>query len=315
MKKIMILMILMIASYFVSVAQDAGEYRPQKQIRLIALAAPLKGGEWMPVKARGLKKDYTAQDVLEIIRDLKPTCLERFITGYHDPGRLVPVREGFPPMTTLEFLNEAILAGDDGCEIVPKLNLQWLGYERGIKLFWESAEKLRTLNLVRPITNINLDCWDHYCNTIHTTPEERHAMFARLRELGYEKIGVNFTGLLGVNDPEIDYADFNINKNEWVVKPEAVARLRSYPNIKDIYLYIDYPGPTKMFMEKSPDEQARIFYDVIYPSQQQYNIHYVYAIIQDFWCAEEIQTSVEGPYQGKTMYDITKELLYKPYEH
>ena len=293
---------------------EAQDYRPQRQIRLITLAAPLKGGEWMPVKERGLQRDYTAQDVLEIISDLKPTCLERFITGYPDPERPVPVREGEPSMTTLEFLNAAILAGGEGCTIVPKLNLQWLGFEAGRKLFWESAEKLYKLNLVRPIRDINLDCWDHYCKEIHTTPEQRHEMFTRLREIGYERIGVNFTGLTGVNDPEIDYADFNIDKQNWIVKKQTVDRLRSYPNIKDIYLYIDYPGPTKMFMEKAPDEQARIFYEEIYPSQERYNIHYVWAIIQDFWCASEIQTSADGPYEGKTIYDITKELLNRPYE-
>ena len=293
------------------VAQD---YVPQRQVRLIALAAPLKGGEWMPVKARGLQKDYTAQDVLEIIADLKPTCLERFITACPDPDRLVPVREGCPSMTTLEFLNAAILAGGEGCEIVPKLNLQWLGFEAGRKLFWESAARLYALSLVKPIRNVNLDCWDHYCKQIHTTPEERHEMFARLRAIGFEKIGVNFTGLTGVNDPEIDYADFNIDKNNWTVRKETVERLRSYPNIKDIYLYIDYPGPTRTFMQKDPDEQARIFYEEIYPSQEKYGIHYIYAIIQDFWCASEIRTSADGPYGGKTMYDITKELLDRPFE-
>ena len=296
----------------VPAATETG-YAPQRQIRLITLAAPLTGGEWMPVKKRGLQKDYTAQDVLEMIADLKPTCLERYITGYHNPDRQVPVREGYPPMTVKEFLNASLQAAAPGCEIVPKLNLQWLGTENGRKLFWESAEKLYALDLVRPIRNINLDCWDHYCNEIHKTPEERHEMFSRLRSIGYEKIGMNFTGLYGVNDPDIDYGDFNIDKVNWVVKEAAVTRLRSYPNVKDIYLYIDYPGPMQAFMEKDPDEQARIYTEVIYPSQEALNIHFVYAIIQDFWCASEIVTSPDGPYGGKTMYDITKELLFKPY--
>jgi len=290
----------------------SADYVPQRQIRLIALAAPMNGGEWMATKARGLQKDYTAQDILEIIEDLKPDCLERFITAYHDADKLVPVREGCPPMTVLEFLNAAMRAGAPGCDIVPKLNLMWLASERGTRLFWDSAQKLYDMPLERPIRNINLDCWDHYCKDIHTTPEERHAMFRRLREIGYEEIGMNFTGLPSVNDPEIDYADFNISKQNWKVNVQTVKMLRSYPNIKDIYLYIDYPGPTIMFMELDPDERARIFYEEIFPYQRKYNIHYVYAIIQDFWCASEVSTTPDGPYHGKTMYDITKELLNRP---
>ena len=59
----------------------------EKQIRLIALASPFSKPHWMLTKAR-VNKDYTAQDVLEMIEDLKPDCLERFITGYIDRNEL-----------------------------------------------------------------------------------------------------------------------------------------------------------------------------------------------------------------------------------
>ncbi len=286
----------------------------KRQVRLIALANPLGGGEWMPTKKRGLDKDYTAQDILEMIEELKPTCLERFITGWQDPDRLVPVREGCPPMTVLEFLNAAILAGGEGCEIVPKLNLQWLKNERSAALFWKSAQELYDLPLVRPIRNINLDVWDHYCNEIHTTQEERDEMFRRLREIGYEKIGVNMTGLYRVNHPEIDYADFNIDKNTWEVKESAIKTLRQFPNIKELYMYIDYPGPMDAFRTNSPDRQAEIYCKNIFPYQKKLGFTFVYAVIQDSWNAKESVTSEDGPYHGKTMYDITKELLFKPLE-
>jgi hypothetical protein len=38
---------------------------------------------------------------------------------------------------------------------------------------------------------------------------------------------------------------------------------------------------------------------------------FVYAILQDEWDATSIVTSKDGPYKGKTMYEITKELLNK----
>ena len=295
-------------------AADPGSPAQERQVRIIALANPLGGGEWMPTKKRGLEKDYTAQDILEMIEELKPTCLERFITGWQDPDRLVPVREGCPPMTTLEFLNAAILAGGEGCEIVPKLNLQWLKNERSAALFWKSAEELYKLPLVHPIRNINLDVWDHYCNEIHTTPEERDGMFRRLREIGYEKIGVNMTGLYRVNHPEIDYADFNIDKTTWEVKESAIETLRKYPNIKELYMYIDYPGCMDAFRKNTPDRQAEIYRDNIFPYQKNLGFTFVYAIIQDSWNAKECVTSKDGPFGGKTIYDVIKDLLFKPLE-
>lgn len=290
--------------------QEAPSAR-ERQVRLIALANPLGGGEWMPTMKRGLDKDYTAQDILEMIEDLKPTCLERFITGWQNPDRLVPVREGCAPMTTLEFLNASILAGGEGCEIVPKLNLQWLKSERGAQLFWKSAEELYKLPLVKPIRNINLDVWDHYCNA--TTPEQRDELFRRLREIGYEQIGVNMTGLYKVNHPEIDYADFNINKNTWEVNEQAIKTLRQFPNIKRLYMYIDYPGPMDAFRQNTPDRQADVYCDNIFPQQEKMGFTFVYAVIQDSWNAVECVTDKDGAYKGKTIYDIIKDLLDRPF--
>lgn len=283
---------------------------PEKQIRLIALASPFSEPHWMLTKARGLYKDYTAQDVLEMIKDLKPDCLERFITGRMNPDELVPVREGYPEMTVLEFLNAAILAGSEKCHIVPKLNLRWLAGGRE-DYFWKAAQELYDLPLVRPIRNINLDVWDVYCNEIHTTPEQRAQLFKRLRDIGYEEIGVNMTGLHKVNDPQIDYADFNINKTTWEVNSDVAETIKSYPNIKKLYLYIDYPGAMDAFRRNSPDRQAEIYYKNIFPKQKEMGFTYVYAIIQDSWDANTSVTSEDGPYKGKTMYEITKELLNK----
>lgn len=283
----------------------------ERQVRLIALAEPFSDVHWMPAKRRGLSRDYTAQDILEMIAELKPDCLERFITGYQNPDDLVPVREGCPPMTVAEFLDAAILAGSEKCHIVPKLNLQWLKNERGAAYFWKSAQALYDMPLVRPIRNINLDVWDHYCQEIHTTQEERDALFRRLREIGYEEIGVNMTGLYRVNHPEIDYADFNINKATWQVNEQAIRTLRSYPNIKRLYMYIDYPGPMNAFRLHSPDRQAEIYTENIFPYQEKLGFTFVYAVIQDSWDANASVTSEDGPYGGKTMYEITKELLDK----
>lgn len=280
----------------------------EKNIRLIALGSPFSSPHWMLTKDRGLSKDYTAQDVLEMITELKPDCLERFITGYYNPEDLVPVREGYPEMTILEFLNAAILAGSEKCHIVPKLNLRWLAWGRE-DYFWKSAQALYDLPLVRPIRNINLDVWDIYCNEIHTTSGQRAELFKRLREIGYVEIGVNMTGLYRENDPQIDYASFNIDKQTWEIKSDVIQTLKRYPNIKRLYLYIDYPGTMDVFRLNSPDRQAEIYYENIFPNQEKKGFTYVYPIIQDSWDANTSITTKNGPYKGKTMYEISKELL------
>ncbi len=286
----------------------SGSLAQDRQIRIIALASPFSKDHWMASKSHGLEKDYTAQDILEMISELKPNCLERFITGYHDPAAPVPVRQGYPPMTVLEFLDAAILAGADDCHIVPKLNLRWLGGSG--KYFWESAQALYDMPLVRPIRNINLDVWDYYCSDIHPDPRQRDEMFARLRSIGYEQIGVNMTGSKK-NNPQIDYADFNIKKDVWQVSREAVDKIRSFANIKRVYLYIDYPGTMDAFRANTPDRQADIYCNTIYPNQAKMGYTFVYPIIQDSWDANASVTDPAGPYKGKTMYEITKELLFR----
>lgn len=282
--------------------------KPLKIIRMIVLADPYKQTHWMANKAHGLSKDYTAQDIIEMIEEIKPDWLERFVTGQQNPNDLVPVRAGHPPMTVLEFLNACILAGSERCQIVPKLNLEWF-FWNSEKLFWDSAQNLYDLPLVRPIRNINLDVWSTY--TDRTTEEERTAMFKRLREIGYTEIGMNYTGKININHPEIDYGDFTITKDEWKLNEFAVARLKSYPNLKYIHLYIDYPHPMEEFMQLPVDRQADIYCNEIYPKQFTMGYTYVYPIIQDAWDATEHYTLITGPYKGKSMYDITLELLNK----
>ena len=88
-----------------------------------------------PLQNRGLKgvagnhwklEEHTAQDVLAMIRKMKPKVLERYISGPFDPKALVPVAPGEPPMTVVKFLNESMKAGAPGCTIVPRIGLEKL---------------------------------------------------------------------------------------------------------------------------------------------------------------------------------------------
>ncbi|TLX76411.1 hypothetical protein E9993_05835 [Labilibacter sediminis] len=271
-------------------------------VRMITLAAPFntkaKTGNWM-------LPDYTAQDVLAYIEELKPDCLERFITGKQDIHKLVPVDKGEEPMTVLQFLNAAIAAGSENCIIIPKLNLKW-----GEKFFWDCAQSLYDMPLDRPIRNINLDCWPDYWK--EHTEEEIEAMLKRLKNIGYEVIGINMTGGYHHGYGYVDYMDFNINKEDWSVNTKTLNRLKKDPDLKQFFMYIDYPGAMDEFREKNTvDEQAAIYINNIHPYQETEGFTFVYAIFQDDWDATKEFTSKKGEFKGKSMFEITKELIEK----
>jgi len=271
-------------------------------VRMITLASPFKN---KAKTAQWMLPGYTAQDVLKRVAELKPDCLERFVTGKQNPYQLVPVDKDEKPMTVLEFLNAAISAGSPDCIIIPKLNLKW-----GEKYFWDAAQNLYDLPLDKPIRNINLDCWPDYWK--EHTPEETEAMLKRLKDIGYEVIGINMTGGYHPGYGYVDYMDFNINKDDWTVNTKSLNRLKKDNELKRFYMYIDYPGAMDQFREEnSVDEQASIYINNIHPYQKELGFTFVYAIFQDDWDATKEFTSKKGPYKGKSMFDISRELIEK----
>lgn len=288
-----------------------------RYIRIVAVEAQpyngvySSGGRWALTKEKGLSKDYTAQDIIEMVGDLKPHRIERILTGCPDPDKNVPVREGFEPMTVREFLNALSTAGD-GCDFAPKLDLNWLKGEKSARVFWESAQNLYDMQLDVPIRTINLDCWNGYIEDVGATKEERSELFRKLREIGYTEIGVNMTGHVNDNDPEIDYVVFTLKKDTWTVNETALARVKSWPNIKKIFQYIDYPEPfTTFFTTYTPDQQADIYAKNVVSRQDELGITYAWPILQGAWDATAYRTSESGKYKGMTLYEVFKYFMYQ----
>jgi len=284
---------------------------------MVVWADEYQSDHWKLTQAKNpgtYAKDYTAQDVLEMIAELKPDCLERFITGTGEitTKDVVPVRAGYPSMPLVEFLQKAMDAGNPGCYIMPKLNLQWLVSNKtdpmGNNLFWRSAQAIYDLALNPPIRTLSLDCWDAYVSTF-TSVSDRDVMFKRLRDMGYQKIYVNYTGNANANHTQVDGADFNINTTTWTINETTLNKLKGYANLEKIFLYIDYPGAMDQFALNTPDRQAEIYCKNIYPYQKTLNLTFVFAIFQAGWDANAVKTSSTGPYKGKTMFEISKDLL------
>lgn len=300
----MILLLAALAPWQAAAAPAAPSVNPYLpdgiNVRMITLASPFTNPEKTAI---WMLPNHTAQDVLQCITELKPDCLERFVTGKQDPGRQVPVAAGEKTMTVLQFLNAAQAAGNPRCIIVPKLNLQWRE-----DYFFEAAQNLYNLPLDRPIRSINLDCWPDYWK-FHT-PAQIKAMLQRLKAIGFKVIGINMTGGYHEGYGYVDYMDFNIDKTTWTVNERALNRLKGDPALKKYFMYIDYPRPMDEFVANhTVDEQADIYVQRIHCRQVPDGFTFVYPIFQDDWDATRQRTSAGGPYRGKSMYEITRELI------
>lgn len=270
-------------------------------VRIIPLAKPLKSengcAQWM------YPDQYTAQDILEMIEGLKPQVLERFITGKQDMDAPVPVRDGCPPMTVGQFLNAALEAGEPGCIIIPKLNLTWISWGRKA-YFWETAQNYYDLPLTRPIRIVNLDNWLGFLDKHGESAAKE--LLQRLRDIGYERIGVNMAGGYREGYGYLSFADFLINSQTWEIRLSTLEKLKKDPHINQYFLYIDYPGQMDEFMRLTADKQADVFTKTIQPAEREHGFTFVYPVLFDAWDATMQQTSLEGPYRGATLYDVIR---------
>jgi hypothetical protein len=276
-------------------------------VRIIPLAKPLNSedgyAQWM------YPEDYTAQDILELIEGLKPQVLERFFTGKQNIDARVPVRAGHPPMTVKAFLNASLAAGGPDCVIIPKLNLTWISWGRE-KYFWETAENNFNLPLKRPIRIVNLDNWKGFL--------EKHgeakaiALLKRLKQIGYERIGVNMAGGFNQGYGYLSFGDFLINSETWEIRVSTLNKMKQDHNFDRYFLYIDYPGQLNEFMELSVDQQADVFTKVIEPAESTHGFTFVYPVLFDSWDATKQFTSKDGAYHGDSIYDVIRKSVH-PY--
>jgi hypothetical protein len=270
------------------------------QIRIIPLAGPLKSedqfGKWM-------HDEYTAEDIIGMIEQLKPQVLERYFTGAQNPLANVPVKEGAAPMTVQEFLDASIDAGAPGCIIIPKLNLTWISWGKE-KYFWKAAENNYKLPLKRPIRIINLDNWKLFLEK--HGQEKAKTLLNRLREIGYEQIGVNMAGGYRDGFGFFSFADFLIDSKKWEIRTSTLEKLKNDPFIDQYFLYIDYPGQMKELMGLPVDKQAGVFTKLIRNAQREMGFRFVYPVLFDDWDSNKQFTSSTGEYKGVSMFEVIK---------
>lgn len=271
------------------------------QIRIIPLASPLKSEDGF---AQWMHPEYTAEDILEKIETIRPRVLERYFTGKQDLEALVPVREGNSPMTVKDFLDASVSAGAPGCIIIPKLNLTWFSWGKE-KYFWETAENNYNLSLDRPIRIVNLDNWKAFIDK--HGEEKLESILNRLKQIGYETIGVNMTGGYRPGFGMVSFADFPINSENWTIRTSTLERFKADPDIDQYYLYIDYPGQMDKFMELTPDQQADVITKVIEPAAREHDFTFVYPVLFDRWDASKHVTQKDGHYKGSSILEVIQQ--------
>jgi hypothetical protein len=244
---------------------------------------------------------FDAQHVLSQIADLKPDVLERFVSGPQNVGALVPVAPGSPPMTVGQFLNASTKAC--GCYIIPRLSLS--DYDRGT--LYTEAQDLLTLPVSPQMRYLSLDNWGPFAQG--HAPDEIKGMFQRLYSQGWLGIGVNECDGYSQSYGYATFSDFCVSTSYWRPDRNTLASILTEPNIKLVLLYIDFPRQMADFSSLQPDREAWVLTHKIVPAQSADGFLFVYPIAQDSWNSAACFTSQQGPFNGRSLYDVMKGLM------
>jgi hypothetical protein len=274
--------------------QKARGQQPRDLSRLIWVRmVPFWGKGW---QLQGM----TGQDLLGMIRKVKPDVLERFVQFRPDTGMMVPMGKGARPMKFADFLNTAIRAEAPGGFMTPKVHQNdIISDEERIAQAqaWYDfpvAPRMRLLSLdVRPG---------------HGTPDDHRRLLETLKAQGWD-LGFNFAGggqeVFGLGT----YAQASVSKKTWEVSRKELADMDAQ-GIRTRLAHIDYPGGIIEFGKLTPDRQAEIILRLS-GEQHQYGFSFVYPVFygrQGYDSSKQV-TASDGPYRGATVLDVIAEAV------
>ena len=195
---------------------------------------------------------HNAQDILKMIEELKPDVLDRFVDGKQNPNLHVPVAEGSPEMTELEFLQAAMKAGAPGCTLAPKVHLNkiWSDEYR-----MEAAQSLRDLPLTPRLTMVDLDSWFSH----RGDAAGNKAMLQKLRKMGWTIMVTNpgpYKSAYGYESSVMTY----MSEKRWQA-PKAKINALHEKGIKLPLLHIDYPAEIRAVRSPPSRPASRDHYE------------------------------------------------------
>jgi len=303
---------------FLEAPQDSSFPVGRRPIRLRAL---VETSEWTA-------PNHTAQDFIGWIQDLQPDTLVRFFSGQQNGSLPLGQCSGYPDsnetLTVQEFLQACLnaCANVNSTTLFPRLNMNDLT-GNGMTQFLADAQS--TWNIVSslnpPQTLLSLDNWDD--NSFSPDAKYQAAdIITNLKNIGFKGFACGANAAQGVPNGLATFALFDASISAF---NHFQATLAEQPSIMMGLLQYDFPAGIYAQAQQTPDQQAANI-TTMYQSQGQigsvpyYYLPYVYwSDINDSYepmcpCsyaydATQIFTSPSGPYGGKSIYEITKELM------
>lgn len=242
-------------------------------------------------------QNHDGKDVLEMIRRLKPNMLNRFFTPRPVWTATVPMGPGSPPMPMAQYLTRVMKVCGKDCTMTPKvpLNNDKIWTDQYLN---DSLKATLAMPVTPPIRAIDLDNW-------FNRPGNYQVELQNLKKMGWEQLGFNFTGSGEVDMQTYGLGSFGIaavHPGDWQVQTRQIERMKSQ-GINSIMAAIDYPRPIREFAKLSPDRQAEII-ETISRQQKAGGFRFVYPVIYGGYDATANVTSKDGPYHGKTVFDV-----------
>jgi hypothetical protein len=245
-------------------------------------------------------KDRDGQDLLDMIREVKPDVLERFVQFRPDPDMLVPMGKGVAPMKFVDYLDAAMKAEAPGGFMTPKVHQNDIisDQER-----LEEAQAWRDLPVKPRMKLLSLDV-----RPGHGTPDDHKRMLEKFKAMGWE-LGFNFAGggqqVFGLGT----YAQAAVNKATWEVSRKELAQMTEQ-GIGTRLAHIDYPPGIIAFGKLTPDRQAEIILKLS-SDQHKDGFTFVYPVFygrQGYDSSKQV-TTLDGPFKGATVLDVIAEAV------
>lgn len=255
----------------------------------------------VPFWGRGWQlPDRTGQDLLDMIRKVKPDVLERFVQQRPDPDIIVPMGSGVPPMKFVDFLNAAMRAEAPGGFITPKVHQNDIITDQQRINY---AQAWHDLPVTPRMTLLSLDVRPE-----HGTDEDHRRLLETFTAQGW-KLGFNFAGggqnVFGLGT----YAQAAVSKVTWEVSQRELAQMTEQ-GITTRLAHIDYPGGIIEFGKLVPDRQAEIILKLS-ADQHRYGFTFVYPVFygrQEYDSSRQV-TQTSGHFRGATVLDVIAEAV------
>jgi hypothetical protein len=249
-------------------------------------------------------KNHNGQDVLDMIKRLKPNMLNRFFTPRPSWTAMVPMGPGKPDISIADYLTEVNKVCGKDCVLTPKvpLNRDKIWTDQYLD---DSLKTTLAMKVTPPIRVLDLDNW-------FNQPGDYKAELQAFKDMGWKELGFNFTGSGEVDMPTYGLGSFGmaaIHPGDWQIATKQIALMRNQ-GIKSIMAAIDYPRPIKAFAALPPNRQAEII-ETIARQQKELGFRFIYPVIYGGYDASANVTTKDGPYHGKTVFDVIVECIHR----